>query len=402
MSPSKDDQPRRQYRGTPPRPSFLSQASSAAISSARRPTTTNIDNPINPAPRVPGQSVIQRTTTDPQDRGLGFQSLNSRRRLAPSAPRRGAVEPAWWTENQRIMAEHEDPSFWPLEEEEQSSSSSGSNSNSGGDRHVEPESDVPAPETGGKRKRRSVYYGVPPLPKTKKRRRNKASVRLDAATKASHRAISEEDDPADLPLPEYPAQASEADRMLYTMAGRVIRDWSMIESRWQEITGQPGVNLVGRFLAMIRNYAAQGVLDLTEEVLDTYRDGQQLMELSATAKKHSLIARLKQQVEEEREDTVWREVSRRYELATGDGVSAANLRAFWNEVGGNEHLEERSRAPGPEEQAVQETSRAGQADLTEAEFDRLLARAQEREKLKQKEEDQASSGPLVPSASDSD
>lgn len=247
-------------------------------------------------------------------------------------------------------------------------------------------------------------------------------MRLDAATKASHRAISEEDDPADLPLPEYPAQASEADRMLYTMAGRVIRDWSVIESRWQEITGQPGVNLVGRFLAMIRNYAAQGVLDvstsypletcgvyimlttyqLTEEVLDTYRDGQQLMELSATAKKHSLIARLKQQVEEEREDTVWREVSRRYQLATGDGVSAANLRAFWNAVEGNEHLEERSRAPGPEEQAVQETSQAGQADLTEAEFDRLLARAQEREKLKQKEEDQASSGPLVPYASDSD
>ncbi|KAJ4516116.1 hypothetical protein HRR83_005420 [Exophiala dermatitidis] len=402
MSPSKDDQPRRQHRGTPLRPSFLSQASSAAIPGARRPTTTNIDNPINPAPRVPGQAVIQRTTTDPQDRGLGFQSLNSRRRLPPSAPHRGAVEPAWWTENRRIMAENEDPTFWPLEEEEQSSSSSGSNSNGGGDKHVEPQSDVPAPETGGKRKRRSVYYGVPPLPKTKKRRRNKASVRLDAATKASHRAISEEDDPADLPLPEYPAQASEADRMLYTMAGRVIRDWSVIESRWQEITGQPGVNLVGRFLAMIRNYAAQGVLDLTEEVLDTYRDGQQLMELSATAKKHSLIARLKQQVEEEREDTVWREVSRRYQLATGDGVSAANLRAFWNAVEGNEHLEERSRAPGPEEQAVQETSQAGQADLTEAEFDRLLARAQEREKLKQKEEDQASSGPLVPYASDSD
>ncbi|KAL2404147.1 hypothetical protein ABEF95_001007 [Exophiala dermatitidis] len=401
MSPSKDDQARRQHKSTPPRPSFLSQASSAAISGARRPTTTNIDNPINPAPRVPGQAVIQRTTTDPQDRGLGFRSLNSRRRLAPSAPRRGAVEPAWWTENQRIMAENEDPTFWPMEEEEESSSSSNSNR---GDRNAEPESDVPTTGTGGKRKRRSIYYGVPPLPKTKKRRRNKASVRLDAATNATHRAISEEDDPADLPLPEYPAQASEADRMLYTMAGRVIRDWSVIESRWQEITGQPGVNLVGRFLAMIRNYAAKGVLDLTKEVLATYRDGQNLMEPSATAKRHRLIARFKAQVEKEREDAVWREVSRRYELETGDGVSAADLRGFWNGVEGSEPLEGRSRAAAQEEQVqdVQETSQAGQADLTDAEFDQLVARVQQREKLKQKEEDQAGSAPLVSYASDSD
>ncbi|EXJ89004.1 hypothetical protein A1O3_02068 [Capronia epimyces CBS 606.96] len=298
----------------------------------------------------------------------------------------------------------EDPSAFPKgfpfarkrkgrvdESESESGSESESESDDDGDNESDDDNvgdDVGPSSSQGKPRRKATHYGAPPLPSaSKKRKRNKA-------------ASPEEEKFTDRAFPEAPDQADEADQMLYKMGGRLERNWDEIEKKWEEMTGEaPGtgtnVNLTARFLWTIKLYAYNGVLDLPDEIILSYPPYfHELIDINKIAKQDKLIARLKEEVEKEREVSLWREIARRYQAATQDGLSAATLRRYWYEAQDKDVPLEK-RAPAQAGEDDEETDQSGLVDIDPKELEEARRKVAEAVQAQEK-------GPLVSYESDSD
>ncbi|EXJ95021.1 hypothetical protein A1O1_00139 [Capronia coronata CBS 617.96] len=335
--------------GKKARPNMQSLFSSllTASGSAKKPTTTNVDNAINPAPRVPGQDRFAPSPTETRGHPAGTVTRN------PTE---------WIGISKSAEAEYDNPNFEAgytgEPEEAQRTTSKGKGKGKGKAR--EDAMDLDSDDAGdksnqttsdGKRPRKPTHYGAPPLPLG------------DRKAKRRKTAASEEEEHEDNAFPLSPEGADESDHMLYTTAGQLKRNWKEIEQKWEGINGKKSkFSLTDRFYRIIRGFANRGVLDLPEEVLRSYPCiiGEECLRINAIVRRDKLIARIKEDVDEELESYVWGKIADGYNLATGDGLSAQQLYDAWNDAQCNVPLEARELAQAEDGAGGEEFNQEGE------------------------------------------